>query len=140
MSRSIDVEGLPLRSAPRVVTIVSSIQQRLYVHRVDDKYFVSYNAGREWEEMNKDGLYAYFEADNVLGPWEFARYSKMLDCTFFKATCKDYRHWDDLLRIFCMAGDDVDPASDLPPLVFHSGQRLEASYWAQLDAVCDVDR
>lgn len=119
----------------RVVTVVSSIQQRLYVNCVEKKFFVSYNEGADWEEMNRDGLYAYFEADNVLGPWEFIRYSKTLDYTFFRATCKDYRHWDDLLRIFCMAGDDVDPASDLPELVFHSGQRLQASYWLQLNSI-----
>ena len=123
-----------------VVTVVTSIQQKLYVRHADDKYWVSYNQGVDWEEMNKDGLYAYFEADNVLGPWEFTRYSKILDYTFFRAICKDYHHWDDLLQVFCVGSNDVNPELDLPELVFHSGQKMKASFRLQLNdmVVSDV--
>ena len=118
-----------------VVTVVLSIQQKLYVRYVDDKYWVSYNEGVDWEEMNNDGLYAYFDADNVLGPWEFTRYSKILDHTLFRATCKDYRHWDNLLRVFCEPGAKIDPDFDFPELVFDSGQKIKANFWLQLNAV-----
>lgn len=118
-----------------VVTVISSIQQRLYVDHVDGKYMVSYNEGLDWEEMNKDGLYAYFDADNVLGPWKFSRYSKIFDSHFFWTTCEDHRQWDDLLRTFCLVGDHLDSEHDLPMLVFKGGKKMTPNFWLQLNAM-----